>query len=230
MPTLLVLGSKPEPRLPPPNAVDAVACANASGFSAAQLGLPAPALTVMSAVLTDGGEAGRLRIAALQGLATGRLIYFPRRPKGRTALRRLWNRWRERRQRPAVLQRALQGVGYRWGRFEPVAPDHFVKLIGGLTGDDAGLNDQMRRKHPSSGIMALAAGIADGRWDRFVVAGFSFELTQAFAPDPNIARRGTARSLHGDTDVLVLAALAARLGTVFTTEPVVAERAGVPLL
>ena len=40
MTTLLVLGSKPDPVLPPREAFDAVACANASGHSARRYGLP----------------------------------------------------------------------------------------------------------------------------------------------------------------------------------------------
>ncbi|MEZ5860807.1 MAG: hypothetical protein R3D28_17830 [Geminicoccaceae bacterium] len=72
MSTLLILGSKPEPALPPPGLIDAVACANASGRSAVQHGLPDPVLTVMSAVLTSGHKAANdLALEALRGLRTG---------------------------------------------------------------------------------------------------------------------------------------------------------------
>jgi hypothetical protein len=54
MTTLLILGSKADPALPPRAAWDELACANASGFSAARHGLPTPAYTVMTAVLTSG--------------------------------------------------------------------------------------------------------------------------------------------------------------------------------
>ena len=60
--SLLVLGAKPDPILPPPGAFEAVACANASGYSAARLGLPRPAFTVMTSLLTDGSPAGRMRL------------------------------------------------------------------------------------------------------------------------------------------------------------------------
>jgi hypothetical protein len=60
MPTLLILGSKPDPALPPAASFDAVACANASGYSADRHGLPVPALTAISAVLTRAsGPASR---------------------------------------------------------------------------------------------------------------------------------------------------------------------------
>ena len=85
---LLVLGAKPDPILPPPGSFDAVACANASGRSAADLGLPTPVFTVLTALLTDGSEAGRMRLASLAGLATGTVHFYPQRLKGRTALER----------------------------------------------------------------------------------------------------------------------------------------------
>ena len=53
MTTLLILGAKPDPVLPPASAWDDLACANASGFSAAQRGLPDPVFTVITAMLTD---------------------------------------------------------------------------------------------------------------------------------------------------------------------------------
>ena len=76
-------------------------------------------------------------------------------------------------------------------------------------------------------MFAVALGLADPRFDRVIVAGMSFELTHAYGLNPEIAERGTAVSKHADTDVMVLERLARR-GNLFTTEPVVAERAGVP--
>ena len=45
MNTLLILGSKPEPELPPVASYNAVACANGSGYSAARYGLLDPVYT-----------------------------------------------------------------------------------------------------------------------------------------------------------------------------------------
>ena len=56
----------------------------------------------------------------------------------------------------------------------------------------------------NTGIVAVAMGLLDGHWGQVVLAGFSFELTQAFGNDPEIARRGTSASAHRDTDVLIL--------------------------
>ena len=84
MATLLILGSKPDPVLPPSDAFDALACANASGRSAARHGLPTPLFTVISAILTSGKQApNRLALEALAGLHTGTLYFYPRPARGR---------------------------------------------------------------------------------------------------------------------------------------------------
>ena len=57
--TILVLGSKPRPILPPATTYGALACANASGFSARAHGLGAPFYTVISAVLGSGNASDR---------------------------------------------------------------------------------------------------------------------------------------------------------------------------
>jgi hypothetical protein len=225
--TLLVLGSKPDPALPERSAIDAVACANASGRSAASHGLPAPVLTAMSAILTSGQASARHSLRALRGLHTGTLHLLPRHDRGGGALRRLWRRARQFRMEPSWARLRLRAAGYRWDRFEtrPLAAYH--ALVSDLCGDDPALREQIARKHPSTGVFAVALGLADGRFDRVVVAGISFELTHAYGTNPEIAERGTAASKHADTDVRVLARLAQR-HAVFTTEPIVAERAGVP--
>src|SRR3954466_728917 len=67
--TILVLGSKPRPALPPPSCYAALACANASGFSALGHGLPEPRLTVVSAVLGSGKDSDRHSLQAMRGLS-----------------------------------------------------------------------------------------------------------------------------------------------------------------
>lgn len=227
MTTLLVLGSKPDPALPERSAIDAVACANASGRSAAERGLPAPVLTAMSAVLTSGQASGRHSLRALRGLRTELLHLLPRHERGGGAAQRLWRRARHFRMEPAWFRARLRAAGYRWERFEtqPLAAYH--ELVLRLCDDAGALRAQFAHKHPSTGVFAVALALADGRFDRVIVAGMSFELTHAYGANPEIAERGTAASKHADTDVMVLARLAHR-GDLFTTEPIVAERAGVP--
>jgi len=228
MTTLLVLGSKPDPALPPRSDVDAVACANASGRSAADLGLPSPVLTAMSAVLTSGQPSGRHSLRALRGLRTEVLHMLPRHDRGGSAAKRLWRRARNFRMEPFWFRARLRAGGYRWERFEtrPLAAYH--ELVLSLCGNDPELRAQFARKHPSTGVFAVALALADGRFDRVIVAGMSFELTHAYGDNPEIAARGTTASKHADTDVMVLARLARR-GGLFTTEPIVAARAGVPI-
>jgi hypothetical protein len=72
--------------VPPRSSFDDLACANASGRSAARLGLPAPRYTVMSAILTSGrSPANDLALGALQELRTEILHFYPRPPRPRPA-------------------------------------------------------------------------------------------------------------------------------------------------
>jgi hypothetical protein len=228
--SLLVLGAKPDPILPPPGSFDAVACANASGHSAAKLGLPRPVFTVMTSLLTDGSPAGRMRLESLRGLETGTVHFYPRRVKGRTAPERLLFRLRVWRTTPLVLRRALARAGFRYHRFVVRSTEEYRRLFLSLCGEDPSVATQLDRKQASSGLLAVALALAEPGVERVIVSGFSFELTQAAGADPNIARRGTTASQHKDTDVLVLRALAARHPGLVTTEPVVHGAAGVPLL
>ncbi len=229
MASLLVLGSKPDPVLPPSGAFDAVACANASGYSAALYGLPAPQLTVMTALLTDGSAAGKVRLKTLAGLSTDALVYYPRPVRGRNAFARALRRCRNWKLTPFMLRRALKAAGYSYNRFVYHPNSYYQELLLRLTGGSPALEAQLTKKQVSSGVLALAVGIEDGRFERFLVSGFSFELTQSFVEDPNIALRGTDRSKHRDSDVAVLQALAARY-PVLTTEPIVEKSTGLPIL
>jgi len=112
MPTLLILGSKPEPLLPPAGGFDALACANASGRSAASLGLPDPAFTVITSVLTSGHKpANDLALEALAGLRTGRLYLYPRPGARGSLLRRLGREIRSLRVKPWYVRRRLRKIG-----------------------------------------------------------------------------------------------------------------------
>jgi len=231
MTTLLVLGSKPEPVLPATSIVDEVACANASGASAAKHGLPQPSLTVMSAILTSGKKApNRLALEALKGLRTGTLYFYPRpRPKG-GALRRIVGHLRNWRTGPVYFRWKLRRLGFRFDRFEARTLDGYHKLIEDLTDHDEGIARMIADKQPSSGIMALIVGIEKGCYSRYVMSGFSFEITHAYAQNPLIAELGTTKSKHADTDIAVLHYLSQKYRNIYTTEPTVNARAGVPLL
>lgn len=231
MATLLVLGSKPEPVLPPESAFDALACANASGRSAARLDLPVPTFTVISAILTSGKQApNRLALEALAGLRTGTLYFYPRPVRGRGPLRRALHRLRSLKTSPRHFKSRMRALPYAFERFEDPGLARYQGMLAELCGHDPQLLAQVRAKQPSSGMLALAIGLAWHGFERCILSGFSFEITHAYADNPLIRERGSAASKHADTDVALLRHLCKRFGTIYTTEPVVSERAGVPLL
>lgn len=230
MSTLLILGSKPDPVLPPRASYDHLACANASGRSAARHGLPDPTFTVMSAILTSGRSAPNdLALQALRGLHTETLYFYPRPAHRGSLLRRAMHDMKSIRMRPLYFKWQVRAAGYRFDRVVERSLEAYNELVLGLCDRDPTVAAQIALKQPSTGLMALCLGLAAGRWQRFVLSGFSFEITHAYAANPLIDERGTSRSKHAETDVLLLRHLVKRHGSIYTTEPVV-HRVGVPLL
>jgi hypothetical protein len=231
MATLLVFGSKPAPALPPPGTFDAVACANGSGRSARAEGLPDPVFTVMSTVLTSGHKpANDLALEAIRGLRTHTLYLYPRPEATGQPLKRLWRMLKRFNVQPWYFKRRLEALDYHYDEVVAWPRRTYHELALRLVGGDPEIASVIARKQPSTGVMALAIGMADPRFDRFIMSGFSFEITHAYAHNPLIDELGTTRSKHLETDVAVLRKLAERHGTVFTTEPAVHEAAGIPLL
>ena len=231
MATLLVLGSKPAPVLPPRAAIDAVACANASGFSARALGLPDPVFTVVTAVLTSGKPSDEHSLRRLAGLATGRL-YHVRRPKadGGGPLARLIAAFKMRKMSVGELRRRLRALDYRYEELVSRPARFYHDLVLELCAGDPEVAAAIARKQPSTGLLAVALGLGEGRWSRVVMAGFDFTLTHAYSDNPLIAERGSAASAHAPTDLAILRRLATLRSDLWTSEPVVHERTGLPLL
>ena len=119
MSTLLILGSKPEPVLPPRDGFDALACANASGRSAAGHELPTPLFTVISAIVTSGKQApNRLALEALVGLRTQTLYFYPRPVRGGGRLGRAFHGLRSFRTSALYFRSRLRSLPYGFERFE----------------------------------------------------------------------------------------------------------------
>ena len=236
MKTLLILGSKPEPTLPPTGSFQDVACANASGYSAAAHDLPRPVYTVMTPVIACDIEAGRQSLEALTGLSTGTVYLLRRRSEGRRGFARLLHdlkTFRKKpfhRMQPFYLKRKLRKISYLHERLLAIAPEEYDTLVERLCDRDPGILAQLRRKRPSTGVIALALAIDREEYGRFILSGFSFELTHSYAVNPVIRRRGTTVSSHAETDAMVIACLARRMGNIFTTEEAMHERANVPFL
>ncbi len=230
MNTLLVLGSKPDPALPPRPSYDALACANASGYSAAKHGLPTPTYTVLSAILSSGIASGKQSLRALAGLETETLYFFPRPPAKRSGIKTALQLPKMLTMTPQYLRWRLRTLSYRYHHFVDFGWDYYSHLVTGLCDQDDRVMEQLARKQPSTGMIALAIGLGLRSYDRFILTGFSFELTHAYATNPEIEQRGTQGSRHADTDITVIGYWATKYGNIFTTEPIVAERTGIPLL
>ncbi len=231
MTALLVLGSKPEPRLPPLGAYGAVACANASGRSAQALGLAEPAFTVMSSVLVSGKNVSNwLALKALSGLRTETLYYCPRPMYRRDPLKRLLHLREVLACGPRPFERRIRAAGFQFETLVVRPLKSYIRMIETLCGGDPDIRRELAAKHPSTGVLAAAIGLAEAGFETVILSGFSFEITHAYADNPLIARRGTAMSRHADTDVAVLRCISARTGALLTTEPVVRDRTGIPLI
>lgn len=231
MAALLVLGSKPEPVLPPPDTFADLACANASGRSAHMQGLRDPLFTVMSSVLTSGkNDSNRLALEALRGLATGMLYYCPRQMYRHAPLKRLLNIREVMACGPRAFETRLRSTGFRFDAFVAKPLTYYIDLVRTLCGGDAEVEARLAHKHPSTGIVAVALGLAERGYSRVILSGFSFEISHAYAENPLIASRNSVASKHTDTDVAVLRTISARHGRLATTEAIVADRTGMPLI
>lgn len=230
MAVLLVLGSKPDARLPPPGSYAAVACANASGRPARTSGLPDPVLTVMSSVLASAkNPASRLALKALAGLSTETLYYCPRQLYRRDPLKRLLHLPEILACAPRPFTRRLGAAGFRFETLIVRPLKCYIRMVEMLCGSDPEIGRELAAKHPSTGVLAAAIGLGEAGFEQVILSGFSFEITHAYADNPLIAKRGTTMSRHADTDVAVLRSISARTGNLLTTEPVVHERTGIPL-
>ena len=78
--------------------------------------------------------------------------------------------------------------------------------------------------------MAIALGIAAGTYRSVMVSDFGFEITHAYARNPQIEERIITYSQDAGFDIAVLSYLARKYGTIYTSNAVVRERTGVPLL
>ena len=227
MSTMLVLGSKPAPTLPPTVSFDQLACANGSGISAARLGLPSPTLTVMSATLSSGIQSGRQTLNAMRGLSTDELHFFPRPPKATRLYKSVTRPLIALRARPATLKRQLRAVDYHYQRFIDHNYDFYQQMLDKYCGDSTEVHQQLRAKQPSTGLMTILLALS--RSTQVIIAGFSFELTHAYDRNPDITARGSKVSRHANTDITILKCLNAAFPGLRTSEPVVARHTGIPI-
>lgn len=228
--TLLVLGSKPEPALPSLADVDEVACANASGRTALALGLPRPTLTVISSVITSGkNPSNRLALAALRGLSSRVVYVYPRPPYMGKLLKQLRHLPAILRTTPPMVRKILRRGDYHFDEIHFPSLSYYLDAVVAACGGDGEIAARVRRKVPSTGVVAIALALGDARYERVIVGGFSFEITHSYAENPEIQLRGSKASRHAETDILVLRRMAQHSPRLFTSEPIVHDLTGVPL-
>ena len=168
MATLLALGSKPDPVLPPPSAYDHLACANASGRSAHRHGLPAPTFTVMSSILTsDRQAANRLALQALRGLRTETLYLYPRPVYRGNFSKKIWHEIKFLKTKPFYVIAKLRSLGYRFEHSIVRPLEYYIQHVCALCDHDRDIVEQVNRKVPSTGMIAIALGIDKGRYQTF---------------------------------------------------------------
>jgi hypothetical protein len=230
MTTLLVMGSKPQPELPNPKSYHALACANASGRSALRYGLPTPDYTVISAIITSGKKpANDLAVNALRGLQTHRLVVYPRPQPTGPLFARVVKYVQNYKMNPRYVRWKMRTIGYYFTEFSAPSHSSFMTMFKHLAGDDPDLLALLSGKQPSTGIAALCLGLAESRYTRFILSGFSFEITHDYARNPLVEERGPA-SIHAPTDQALLRCLSERFGSLFTTEAAVHDTTGIPYI
>ena len=187
-------------------------------------------------MLASGIESGRQSLDVLSGLRTGKVYFLRRRTERMKPLKKLLFFAKNARKKsllkmqPAYLREQLRALPYQFDDFVSLDEAYYDGLVRSLCQRDPDVLSQMERKRPSTGVIAVALGWAEHVFDRYVLAGFSFELTHAYGHNPEIDERGTQISSHADTDIRVLRHLARHRQDVFTSEPLVHERTGLPFL
>jgi hypothetical protein len=184
----------------------------------------------MTAVLTSGKAEDNHSLRVLRGLKTGTLYFLPRpEPSGRP-VKRLLAHLKQWRLKPFHMRHQLRRLDYGFERFVVRPAGYYHALVCALCDDAPEILGLIGSKQPSTGMFALAIGLGDGAYDRFILSGFDFGLRHAYGDSPLIRARGTTQSKHADTDVAIIRHLAAKHRPIVTTEPAVHERTGVPLL
>jgi len=161
---------------------------------------------------------------------TERLYFYPRPDGGGHILKRALRQIGDWRTRAFYLKWTLRSLPYRYEEFVDLPHEYYHSLVRELCEHDTEVVEQIERKQPSTGAITLALGMARESYERFILSGFSFELTHAYGRNPEIDQRGTSHSRHAATDIALISCLSRRYRNIYTTEPLVHERVGIPLL
>ena len=167
-------------------------------------GLLPPLFTVVSAVLGSGNGSDRHSLAAMRGW----------RRDGSTSCRGPCPAGLAAADAPAAPLAAAGALGapsaaaagcvFERVRQRPTAAYDGLLLRTGRRAI-AEIARLMAHKRPSTGLVALALGLAEAGFAHAILAGFDFTLSHAYGHNPLIDQRGDALSKHADTDIAILA-------------------------
>jgi len=202
---ILVLGSAPKPAIPA--CIDKkwqIVCVNASGWSAHQLKLPTPLLTVLSGhVLTKSTvEASR---EALRNLETKQLLLITYGASETDA------------------RKSLQSLSYSYEELITIDRIERAKIIQKVVRNSE--VDGFKGKKPSNGIFAAIYCLYHGARE-VVLAGFSLEQNNKY----NYTSASHGVRNHIETDIKALNTFAQCGAPIYTSESSIAEHTNVSIV
>ena len=198
----LVLGSAPGVLCPDLSRIDATVCINGSGWTAREIGIDRPDLTVFSSRNTRPDKRVReATMAVLNGLKTRHLMLIDVNDEMQ------------------VARAAIDAAGLQYAEFSCVDPLERAAIVGEVCGIELGLG--IARDRISNGIFAVTLPIWAGA-SEVILAGFSVEGGHAYLD--NTTGRG---HLTADTEFFKLAPRLARRVT--TTSQQLHDRFGIQI-
>ena len=159
----LVLGSAPDPKVPPPGRFDVLICINGSPWIAQKWGLKTPDLTVVAGYSTLTNKDVRVATQGIwSGLTTRELLFIE---AGATA---------------QDGRQLLDACGFRYGAFRSMTIIERAAIIGQLCGVELGLGP--RDERISNGMFATVLSIwADA--SEVILTGFSLSGGHSYMTD-----------------------------------------------
>ncbi len=226
MKTLLVLGSKPNPELPPPDQYDDVACANGSVYSAYKYGLSKPKYTVLSSYVTSGrNEITDETYHAICGLGSEILFFLPSVTKrDSNRLFRYLRYVKTFKRQPLYCKVKLWAGSFNYEEFIFRPQERYISGIEQICNYSKKVIDRMKLKLPSTGVIALSTGIRNFDYGSFILSGFSLDVSKEYMEEVK-----QSESKHKNVDISVLDILSKKY-EIKTTEKELLKKTSLELI
>ncbi len=170
--TLLILGGKPKPSIPPYKEYNDVACANASVYSASKYNIGVPVFTVLSSYFTAGDDGmSRKGMSKIEGLKSKKVFFLTVRNTEKSILKKMAKRIYMYKNSELYARYNLWRHNFDYDVFRSRSRKWYREVINKCGEIDIKPSD----KGPSSGIISLAIGVESEKYDRYILSGFSFE-------------------------------------------------------